>query len=37
LVKTIEEEILNQNIKIKATKPKILKPLIYDIDENPNC
>lgn len=37
LVKTIEEEILSENIKIKATKPKVIKPLIYDIDENPNC
>ena len=37
IVETIEEEILNKNIKIKATKPKTLKPLIYDIDENSLC
>lgn len=37
LVDQIEEEILTKNIKLKATKPKTLKPLIYDIDENPMC
>ncbi|WP_127714809.1 thymidine phosphorylase [Halobacteriovorax sp. HLS] len=36
-VTSIEEEILSKNIKIKATKPTTLKPLIYDIDENPIC
>jgi pyrimidine-nucleoside phosphorylase len=37
IVSKIEEDILNKNIKFKATKPKTLKPLIYDIDENPIC
>lgn len=37
IVSMIEEEIIKSNIKIKATKPKTLKPLIYDIDENPLC
>lgn len=37
VIESIEEEILTKNIKIKATKPKTIKPLIYDIDENPLC
>ncbi|CBW27496.1 pyrimidine-nucleoside phosphorylase [Halobacteriovorax marinus SJ] len=37
IVKNIEEEILTKNIKIKDAKPKVIKPLIYEIDENPLC
>ena len=37
IVSKIEEDILTKNIKLTATKPKTLKPLIYDIDENPKC